>query len=148
MNQYSNISSLLISRSFLFEEVFCLILASSQRKIRGYVEFLKFYVTIKKIKNSNSSKIRGLDHFLVSFVWNITSYWCIRARNWSLITRSLHKIDHLKQILKKSKSQKKMVPSILAKLNIRSSLSIYYIRVQFQNDSLNFAKFRANTDIL
>ena len=34
-----------------------LILASSQRKLRGYIEFLKFKVTVKKCKNSNVSII-------------------------------------------------------------------------------------------
>ena len=39
-----------ISQSSFFEEVRCLILASSQRKLRGHIEFLKFDITIKKIQ--------------------------------------------------------------------------------------------------
>ena len=38
---------------FFFEELCFLILASSQSKLRGYIEFLKFDVTIKKLKNSS-----------------------------------------------------------------------------------------------
>ena len=57
VNRDSHIASSPISYSFFFEEVCCLILASSQRKLREYIEFLKFDVTIKKIKNLNSSKI-------------------------------------------------------------------------------------------
>ena len=37
-----------ITQSCLFEEVCYLILASSQRKLREYVEFIKFDVTIEK----------------------------------------------------------------------------------------------------
>ena len=45
MNRNSHISSSPISQSSFFEEVRCLILASSQRKIRGHIEFLKFDIT-------------------------------------------------------------------------------------------------------
>ena len=47
---------------FFFEEVSYLILASTQRKLRGYVEFLKFDVTIKK-KNKIQVRLKfeGLD---------------------------------------------------------------------------------------
>ena len=49
VNRDSHIDSSPISQSYyFFEEVLCLILASSQRKLRGYIEFLKFDVTIKK----------------------------------------------------------------------------------------------------
>ena len=47
MNRDSHIASSPISQSFFFEEVRCLILASSQRKLREYIELLKFDVTIK-----------------------------------------------------------------------------------------------------
>ena len=50
MNRDSLIASSPISQSCFFEEVRCLILASSQRKLRGYIEFVKFDITIKKIK--------------------------------------------------------------------------------------------------
>ena len=40
----------LIDFTKFFEEVRCLILASSQRKLRGYIEFLKIDITITKIK--------------------------------------------------------------------------------------------------
>ena len=42
INWDPDIASSLISQSSFFEEVCCLILASSQRKLRGYIEFLKF----------------------------------------------------------------------------------------------------------
>ena len=45
---FFHIASSLISLSSFFEEVRCLILASSQMKLRGYIEFLKFDVTINK----------------------------------------------------------------------------------------------------
>ena len=54
VNRDSHIASSPISQSSFFEEVRCLILASSQKKLRGYIEFLKFDVIKKK---SNSSKI-------------------------------------------------------------------------------------------
>ena len=50
VNGVSRIASSPISQSFCFEEIFCLIFASSQGKLRGYLEFLKFHVMIKKIK--------------------------------------------------------------------------------------------------
>ena len=50
VNRNSHIASSPISQRCSFEEVRCLILASSPRKLRGYIEFLKFDVTIKKIK--------------------------------------------------------------------------------------------------
>ena len=57
VNRDSHIaSSLILQRSF-FEEVSCLILASSQTKLRGYIGFSKFDVTVNKIKKKNSSKI-------------------------------------------------------------------------------------------
>ena len=37
-----------ISQSSFFEKVWCLILASSQRKLYGYTEIFKFDITIKK----------------------------------------------------------------------------------------------------
>ena len=42
VNRNSHIASLPISQSSYFKEVRCLILASSQRKIRGYIEFYNF----------------------------------------------------------------------------------------------------------
>ena len=50
VNRDSYIASSPISQIFFFEEVRGLILASSQRKLRGYIEFLKLDVTLKKIK--------------------------------------------------------------------------------------------------
>ena len=50
MSRDSYIASSPISQSSFFEEVRYLILASSQRKLRGYVEFLTFDVAVKKIK--------------------------------------------------------------------------------------------------
>ena len=51
VNRDSHFGSSPISQNSYFEEVRCLILTSSQRKFRaGYIEFLKFDVTIKKIK--------------------------------------------------------------------------------------------------
>ena len=50
VNRGSHIGSSPISQSCFFEEVRCLILASSQRKLRGYIEFEKFDITIKKIR--------------------------------------------------------------------------------------------------
>ena len=51
VNRDSHIASSPISQSSFFDEIRCLILASSQRKLREYNKFLKFDVTIKKIKN-------------------------------------------------------------------------------------------------
>ena len=44
------------TKLFFCESTRYLILASSQRKLRGF-KFFKFDVTVKKLKNSNSSKI-------------------------------------------------------------------------------------------
>ena len=49
-NRDSHIAFLQILQSRFFEELRCLILASSQRKLYGYIEFLKFDVRIKRIK--------------------------------------------------------------------------------------------------
>ena len=50
VNQDSHIASSSILQSSFFEEVWWLILAFTQRTLRGYNEFLKFRGTIKKIK--------------------------------------------------------------------------------------------------
>ena len=50
MNPDSRIASSPISQSFFSEEVLCLILASSKGKLREYIKFFKFDVTIKKIE--------------------------------------------------------------------------------------------------
>ena len=57
VNQDCHIASSSISQSYFFEEECYLILVSSQKKLREYIESFKFDVTIKKIKHSNSSKI-------------------------------------------------------------------------------------------
>ena len=48
MNRDFHIAFPPILQSCYFDEVRCLILAFSQRKLRGYIEFLKFDATIKK----------------------------------------------------------------------------------------------------
>ena len=48
VNRDSHIASSPILQSSFFEKVRCLILASSQRKLRGYIKILKFDM-IKKI---------------------------------------------------------------------------------------------------
>ena len=53
VNRDSHIASSPISQSFFFEKVCYSILASSQKKLHGYIEILKFYITIKKLKNLN-----------------------------------------------------------------------------------------------
>ena len=50
MNRDSHIASSPIKQIFFFKEVRYLILAFSQRKLRGDIEFLKFDVTVKKNK--------------------------------------------------------------------------------------------------
>ena len=50
MNRDSHIASSPIKQNFFFKEVRYLILAFSQRKLRGDIEFLKFDVTVKKNK--------------------------------------------------------------------------------------------------
>ena len=57
VNRDSHIAFSPISQSSFFDEIRCLILASSQRKLREYNKFLKFDVAIKKLKISNSSTI-------------------------------------------------------------------------------------------
>ena len=49
VNRDSHIASSLIAQSYFFEKVRCLILASSHRKLRGHIEFLKFDITMKKV---------------------------------------------------------------------------------------------------
>ena len=65
VNRDSHIASSPISQSSFFQEVRCLILASSRRKLRGYIEFLYFDVTIKRIKKKKIRlKFKGLQRFL------------------------------------------------------------------------------------
>ena len=71
VNLDSHIASSPISQKIFFEKVCCLILAPSQRKLHGYIEILKFDITIKKKKIQISLKIKGLNRFLPNFVWNI-----------------------------------------------------------------------------
>ena len=62
--------------------------------------------------------------------------------------QSLHKLDNLEQIFKNSKSQEIQTPqSTLEQLNTKCPSSIYYFCVQFYDNSSNFTKVRANTDI-
>ena len=49
VNRDSHIAFSPIPQSYFFEELRSLILASSQRKLRGDIEFLKFDITIEKI---------------------------------------------------------------------------------------------------
>ena len=64
-----------ISQSFLFEELRCLILASSLRKLCGHIEFFKFDITIKKkILIKIRLKFKGLDRFSQNLLSNITQY--------------------------------------------------------------------------
>ena len=67
VNRDSHIASSPILQSSFFEEVRYLILAFSQRKLRGYIEFLKFVVTVRKLKNSNCSKILNSSPFFTKF---------------------------------------------------------------------------------
>ena len=66
VNRDTYIASSPISQSSFFKEVWCLILASSQRKLRGYIEYWKLDVTIKK----KLSKIKRFRLTLAKF--NIT----------------------------------------------------------------------------
>ena len=50
VNRDSHIASSPISQNSFLEEVRYSILTPSQRKLRGYIEFLKFDVTVRKIK--------------------------------------------------------------------------------------------------
>ena len=52
VNWDSYIASSPILQSSFFKEVCCLILTSSQKKLRGYIKFLKFDVTIKNMCKS------------------------------------------------------------------------------------------------
>ena len=61
VNRDSHIASSPIPQNSFFKGVRCLILASSQRKLRGYIEFFKFDVTIKKNK-----KIKFVQNLKVS----------------------------------------------------------------------------------
>ena len=64
----SHIASSPISQSCFFKEVSCLILASLQRNLHGYIEFLKFDVTIKKIFKKLQI-LRGLAlYFLITCI--------------------------------------------------------------------------------
>ena len=67
VNRDSHIAPSPTSQSFFFKELCCLILASSHRKLCGYIEFLKFDVTKKKLQNSISSKIQRLPPILTKF---------------------------------------------------------------------------------
>ena len=49
VNRDSHIASSTISQSSLFDKVCCSLLASSQRKLHGYIEVLKFDITIETI---------------------------------------------------------------------------------------------------
>ena len=104
VNQDSHIASSPIAQSFFFEDVRCLILASSQRKLRGYIEVFKFDATIKKIQIR--LKFKGLDLFLQNSVSNITQYQCINTQNFSLINRNLPELENFEKILKKFKIRK------------------------------------------
>ena len=54
VNQDFHIASSLISQSSFFEKIYYLILSSWQRKFYGYIEIIKFDITIKKnFLNSN-----------------------------------------------------------------------------------------------
>ena len=58
------------SQSSFADEACCLILASSQRKLREYNKFKKVGVTTKKNQNLKSFKIIGLYQFLPNQIRN------------------------------------------------------------------------------
>ena len=68
----SHIASSPILQNSFFEEVRCLILASSQRNRRGHIKFFKFDITKKKIEIR--LKFEGHDRFSQNLVLNITQY--------------------------------------------------------------------------
>ena len=72
VNRHSHIAYSPILQSSFFEGVRYLILASSPRKLRGYIEFLKFDVTVKKILIR--LKFKTLHQFSQNLVSNITQY--------------------------------------------------------------------------
>ena len=93
VNRDSDIASSPISQSHFFEEVRCL--APSQRKLCGYIEFLKFDVKITKIKKIQIRlKLKGLDWFSQNRVSNNTQYQCIYVQNFSSINRNLPELDN------------------------------------------------------
>ena len=95
LNPDSHIAFSSTSQSFFFEEVCCLILASSQRKLHEYIEFLKFDVTIKKIKKFTFViKFKGLVRFSENLVPHITQYKSIYAWNFSSINWNLAELDN------------------------------------------------------
>ena len=65
VNRDSHFASSPISQSSFFAKVLCLILASSQRKLRGLIEFLKLYITIKKNKKIQILAKFSIKHHLV-----------------------------------------------------------------------------------
>ena len=73
VNQDSHIASSPIAQSCFYEEERCSILASSQRKLRGYIEVFKLDVTMKK-KIQIRLKFKGPDWFSLNWVPNITQY--------------------------------------------------------------------------
>ena len=76
VNRDFHIASSPILQSFFFEKVRCLILASSQRKLRGHIEFLKCDITIRKnTKIQIHLKFKGLNRFSQNLVSNITQYY-------------------------------------------------------------------------
>ena len=123
MNQDSHISSSSISQSSYFEEVCCLILASPQKKLRGYIEFKKFDVTIKKnYKIQISLILEGLDRFSPNFVWNISvlvhssTKFQLDNSKFVQVTQcraNLQKIQNLKKFERFNRFWPNLIPKVL-----------------------------------
>ena len=123
MDRDSHIASSPISQTCFFDEVCCLTLASSQRKLHGYIEFLKFDLMIKDKKIQIRLKFKGLDRFSQDLVSNITQSYCIYAQNLSSLNRGLPESDNFEKILKKFKISKNLNASIdFGQIQYQSSL--------------------------
>ena len=72
VNRDSHIAFPPISQSRFFEGVRCLIYASSQRKLCGYIIFFKFDVTIKKQGCGSGFPYCLLTDFTKFFLWRST----------------------------------------------------------------------------
>ena len=97
----SHITSSAISQSSFFEEVCGLIFASSHIKLHGYIDFFKFHVTIKKIKNSTSFKKEKPQPIFTKFSINHHSVLMYPRTKFQLVNRNLPELHNFEKFKKK-----------------------------------------------
>ena len=146
MNRDSHIAFSPVSQSSFFEQVCCLILVSSQKNLRGYIEFKKIDVTIKKIQ-----KFKFIQNFSSNFFFEIFFFQkcfsdfflnVFSKRVWNffliILIQNLKKIENSNS----SKTSSKFFFEIFFSFFFKNISPIFFFEIWFfQNSFKKFSLF-------